>query len=1048
MSQSPDHAEEPVELPEEPRRWPFRLEVWDRHLLRWRWAWIALTLAVALWFWWPRFADWQSNAADQGRYLTFADNIRRGNWNWSGEYEVVGSNTAGFTTFQPPLFPLLTGLVGLMTGEVQMAGTIVNALSGLLTILFAILIALRLATPLTALLAGVAIAFHPLIVNFSTNRYLEICFTACTLGAVLTTLWAVERPQPQRLLAAGVVWALASLARFEGQNLFALTFLFLLWRVRPIRALWALGGFLAIMVPIKIWALLATPADSPNIALPLQILMVIRNGWPLGRAAFDIDPQGHLITVEMARQASLLSYLWHERAFFAVFMGKNLAGPIPALIAAHLLPAKLWIPAVLGGLLLLWRDRRESDGRYVVAVALAPLFYLALTDPTTRYFINIVPLWLILAAFALVACTGLACHLLGRLRLPRSISATAALLILALAGWTWGNRAFQPTDYYSVSSYRFPAQNMRILAAILRASSPSAEAVAAHSAGLGWMSGVRQSFFPYGRRAETLRYLRQANVNYVMVDAPLFRRVRPIQEVFTDPSAVSDDLELVAIDPNCWYYLYHVRPASDPGASPPDLAAAHRLFVETAEKVCGADFLSQSYAHLPQESREALLPDALQRMRDLLAQGDTEAALRAARWAWTVEPRSELALEAYTGGLVSTGRENQAIDVWIKTLSDLPESGAESVWAIARRRLGERGISVTDALRRGEASSWQCHLIARWLERLRMPDEALGAWDLALQADTPPLAEYQLGRHRALMRLGRYEEALEAAEQARLLEPRHPWALLYVGDALSALGNAEQARQSWLAAQRVSADSSFHDLVHTRLGGQWQPPAMTTYRFELAVREAVQAQASSEWERSLDASRRAAEIDPESGAAQGLIATAASHLGLDDVARQAWVKGVCLITGGDAEPLWAEARAWLSARGISMEQALAEGEASAWQCHLVAQWLYRQRAFEEALAAWDQALAVGPPNVEYELGRHRCLMQLERPAEALTAAQQALSIEPRHGWAELYIGDALAALGRGDEAREHWRACLECPIDAGSHSAARQRLSEQGAGGT
>jgi mannosyltransferase len=207
-----------------------------------------------------------------------------------------------------------------------------------------------------------------------------------------------------------------------------------------------------------------------------------------------------------------------------------------------------------------------------------------------------------------------------------------------------------------------------------------------------------------------------------------------------------------------------------------------------------------------------------------------------------------------------------------------------------------------------------------------------------------------------------------------------------------------------------------------------------------AMARAVLAQRRGDWQASLDASRRAVELDPASGAAQGLLASAAGHLGLTQEAKEAWTRGACLITGEDAPALWSEARTALQTQGVSMAEALAEGDATAWQCHLVARWLSRQSLWDEALAAWDQALAKGPPHVEYHFGRHRCLMHLGRVAEALAAAEAARTLNPEQPWGEIYIGDALDALGRHDEARTHWQAAVDLNFNEDSVNSARQRL--------
>jgi tetratricopeptide (TPR) repeat protein len=72
--------------------------------------------------------------------------------------------------------------------------------------------------------------------------------------------------------------------------------------------------------------------------------------------------------------------------------------------------------------------------------------------------------------------------------------------------------------------------------------------------------------------------------------------------------------------------------------------------------------------------------------------------------------------------------------------------------------------------------------------------------------------------------------------------------------------------------------------------------------------------------------------------------------------------------------------------------------------------------FEDALAAYDQALALDPRRVPAHMGRGVALLALGRFEDALAAYDQALALDPRYALAHMSRGVALLALGRPEDA--------------------------------
>ncbi|NUP89215.1 MAG: glycosyltransferase family 39 protein [Candidatus Sumerlaeia bacterium] len=732
-----------------PRSGPTRLP-WDTWLTRWRWAWIPATVLLGLWLRFPGLSAWWVATSDQGRYLSFAEQIRRGHWAWSNGYDMVSTARAGFSEYVPPLYPLLSGLAGVIMGDVRVAGTAVNLTAGLAVIVLGALLALRISGATAGLLTALALACHPLLINFSTNRYTEILFAATLLAAALATWEALERPASPRLLAAGLVWAVSGLARFEGQTLFGLTLIYLLLALRPRRALTVLAGHLILSIPFRLWAMLATP-DPPQIDLSVHTLVVNRLEDNFFRGPYLLDGDGHVLSQEIARGASFLGYLWSERGFYLDFIVENLRR-LPPMIAQDVLWGGLWIAALLGGLCLLAGDDRQGRRRWLVALAAAPLGYLCLTTLVPRLFLGVLPLHLILAAAAVVT---VARSVEGAAKTrgwksPWPLPAAVIALCAALAF-----RGVTPSDYYDARQDVLAAVRLEAMAQIARSQQQPPRIVSARDASFGFHSEAQQIILPYADREATLRFLRRHGVRHLLVDNPHIRRHRPEQVWLTSPEALAADLRWVARDPEGWSDLYEVHPE-------------------------------------PRSSEEQIEPAAA-----LLAYGAGVAALR---------PRPEVESEIASVRAMTISPETLAD--WELVLAHAVGPGARELWGAALAALDREGTSPAAALRRARASAWHAHSVARWLYEQQRTEQALAAWELALETG-PPHEEYALGLCRSQMRLGRNDLALEAARRAIRIAPDSFWAHLSAGDAARALQRFDEARAHW---RRAAARAPFPDL--------------------------------------------------------------------------------------------------------------------------------------------------------------------------------------------------------------------------------------------
>jgi tetratricopeptide (TPR) repeat protein len=982
----------------------------------------------------PRLPYHWINSGDQGRYLSLAENIARGNWTWSNEYDIVGSNVSGFTLYQPPLYPLLTGLVTVMTREVQIAGTAVSLVAGLLAALFTMLLALRIAGPTVSLLAGSAMAWHPLMVNFSTNRYTEMTYTAALIGSLLALCRALERPTARRLMVLGLAWGITALARFEGQNFFLLALLFLAIRVGPRRAALTLGLFLAAVMPFKIWGTLATPDDPPQIDQVTHTLVTIRGGGELDLTPYVIDPHGVVTTREAAAETSTIRLALREWRFFLGVIRENV-GPTADLMRREILWGGQWIAALIGALLILILDDRRCDRRFLVVLSVIPILLYSVSHPLARYFISVAPLHLMLMAVTLAVATHAILRSPG-LRDRGRATAAVTLVLMLLLSITYGIARFGSRDYYDIRERARSVQRVWVMAHLLRSLPDPPETVAARDPAFGWLCGARQVIFPCGDRDATLRFLRDEGAEYLLVEVPRTRVRRPIQREFIDPAQLLEDLELIASDPGNWYYLYRVRSRRE--VEPVLPGNPVMTYMQALLDFDLLDFHREECRALSPRDSSAMVQDHLHTALASRSRGDLNEALAILDEALDLIPSAWLAYGMRADLLEEMGRPEDAIRDWAVAISIADGEGREDLWSVARGHLRAMGISLAEALARADATAWRCHEIALTLQRDH-PEEALEIWNEGLRVG-PPNAEYQLGRHRCLMRLGRAGEALEAARSAQRLSPDHVWASLYIGDALQALALHEEARRQWLSTLRMRGSDVIEEMVRQRLE-RLERTASEELSVESTLAGAEHLLAQGDMTAAAERVEGILESHPLHGAAHRIRAMALDQLGgREEEALQSWIMAVCHIRGAEAEATWEEGLAHLERRRESLPEALRQGGADAWQCHRMAQWLQREQRWDIALQVWEIAVELGPPHEEFHLGRHRCLMNLASPEGALAAAEEALVLNADHPWAWLYLGDAQAAMGRTEEAQVHWQRVLDSENTAGVHAIAAERL--------
>ena len=241
------------------------------------------------------------------------------------------------------------------------------------------------------------------------------------------------------------------------------------------------------------------------------------------------------------------------------------------------------------------------------------------------------------------------------------------------------------------------------------------------------------------------------------------------------------------------------------------------------------------------------------------------------------------------------------------------------------------------------------------------PREALKAFEAAIRA-APGAAEPQANRSAALEALGRSEEALAAADKAIRLKADYAAAHFNRGNALKALGRLADAVAAYDRA--IALRAGFAE-AHVNRGG-----------VRLALKQPYEALADF---------GAAVKLKPRYLTAHLGRASALRDLRLFDEALAA-VDAAAAIEPDSHETI-----------------------------HLRAGILTSSGAAGEALALIDALIARGDATGGDHTSRAIVLSALQRPHEAIAAAQTALQLEPANVVACVVLGKSLAELGRAEE---------------------------------
>jgi 4-amino-4-deoxy-L-arabinose transferase-like glycosyltransferase len=457
-------------------------------------------------------------------YASLGESLRSG----KGYVSIFGMDV---TT--SPLYPILIASLLPLAGEAERAARFVSVIASTLVAVPTYLVALTLYGPVTARIAAILIALHPLLIGYSATVYSEPTYLLFLMMGVYCALRAQELHSHTWSVLAGVVFGLAYLMRVEGLMLLLATVPLLLvinWR-RPGRAAVAAGvlfaSFLVVAAPYIafLWAKTGTFRFEAKGAVFFVVLHRMMSGLSYLEAAYglssDLREGGPFLQPWLSVIQSTSYSLADVLRYLAATGRPRLISIFTALTDRRFGSLLLVVLVVLGLLRSSWDRARLAREALVLAIFASVVgSYLMVQWLPTRYLLVPLALLLVWAAkgiqeLAAWAQDTLRSLLGGRVDATAMTSAAQALSIAALllVALTVARQEPDLTEGFTA------ARATKEAGVWLRHKSPGPKTIMDVGSVFAYYAGGTQLYLPYCDGATALRYFAKKRPDFIILSS-------------------------------------------------------------------------------------------------------------------------------------------------------------------------------------------------------------------------------------------------------------------------------------------------------------------------------------------------------------------------------------------------------------------------------------------------------------------------------------------------------------------------------------------------
>jgi hypothetical protein len=312
----------------------------------------------------------------------------------------------GVSDYWSFFYPLLAVPLGKLYGNAEQGLRFLSIICGGAVIIPAMLIAKRLWGDRTAFFAGILIALHPILIQFSTSALTESLHAFLLMTALYLFIRFMRDGSSWIPVISGIVLGLAYMTRQEAQFVLILFVIVIL----SARGTLPLGKrFVRAAVLVVFFVLTVLPSVSllraktgqwttgSKAAVNLSSPLIWEDSLERERYVYSLDETGTERRIETIGRGSTLKILLQQRHAIVSRYLPNLNrgfARLPELLASPFL--LLLVPLGLFG--RIWRRSERLAEILLLLVGLFPFLLYAIFRINTRYLVPFLPLYLLWAA--------------------------------------------------------------------------------------------------------------------------------------------------------------------------------------------------------------------------------------------------------------------------------------------------------------------------------------------------------------------------------------------------------------------------------------------------------------------------------------------------------------------------------------------------------------------------------------------------------------------------------------------------------------------------
>lgn len=437
-----------------------------------------------------------------------------------------GRFVEGVSDYWSSFYPFLALPFGKLYGSAEPALRLLSVICGGALVLPCMLLARRLWGDRTALVAGVLIALHPNLIQFSTAAMTESLYMLLVATALYLLARFLQDGDRWFSVICGIVLGLAYMTRQEAQFILIIfVVVLLLWRRgihrgRRIARAAVLAAFFILTILPHTFLLKAKTGrwtGGSKASINLSSPLVWEDGLERERYVYSLDESGTARRIDEIGRGSALTMLWRRRSMAISRYFPNLTSGVallPNLLASPFL--LLLVPLGLFG--RAWRRGDRAAEFMLLLLGIFPFALYAIFRVDFRYLLPFLPVYLLWGARGCEVVTSWLRENIS----PRPILSVITLFVIlaSLVPFTVRRYALlaanQPIEYRKIG--RWIAENggggARVLA-------PS-----------GWSVGYYAgnpvaSFIPWTDTEGLIRFAAHHRFDYIVLGVEYIERARP-----------------------------------------------------------------------------------------------------------------------------------------------------------------------------------------------------------------------------------------------------------------------------------------------------------------------------------------------------------------------------------------------------------------------------------------------------------------------------------------------------------------------------------------